>query len=130
MAWPTTIGATVSTFRNSIDHATDPGLTVVNKAFREVEQNTAAARANPSDGGVSQAAVVIIGLMLGLACVAFALCFACNRHGRGGRKAYDSSSDEGFGTPLCVPCCYGYTPRRGPRGHRGFTGPQGPPVSY
>ena len=37
--------------------------------------------ANRSDGDVSQAAVAVIGVILGLACVLFALCFVCGRRG-------------------------------------------------
>ncbi|RYP10272.1 hypothetical protein DL764_000764 [Monosporascus ibericus] len=69
--------------------------------------------------GVSETAVAIIGVTLGLTCVLLALCFLCSRR----RKKGNSRSESPYYGP------YPYKPPRGLRGPPGPPGEAGPPGS-
>ncbi len=97
-------------------------------------------------GGISTPAVVILGIVPGLACVLLVLCFVCNWRGKNRRKKERESSDSttyydyysaphgyrshrGNPGPPGPPGPQGLTGRQGERGPQGEAGPQGLPVS-
>lgn len=82
-----------------------------------------------ADGGVSEPAVVIIGVVLGLTCVLFALCFICSRRRKNNNKGGSSSLTSSNSLRYHYPYFYKPPSRAfpGPAGPRGETGPQGNP---
>ena len=128
VAQPTMAGTTaVAIPRHGIHSAT--GGRLGPPVFARAGPNS---ETNRSDGNVSQAAVVVLGVVLGLACALIALCFACHlRRGRAKKhKADDSSSSSGSDTPFYVQYVYGHRRCRGNRGRRGgrsVTSPVEPP---